>query len=84
MFTQLSRRPAAARSSALQSFCDPKRAASCSAEQNNGSQTFICLMGADEYFRLISQAVAATTSCANYVYLAALMLLRMATFDWRS
>jgi hypothetical protein len=41
-------------------------------------------MGADEYFRLISQAVAATTSCANYVYLAALMLLRMATFDWRS
>jgi hypothetical protein len=26
---------------------------------NNGSQTFICLMGADEYYRLISRAVAA-------------------------
>jgi hypothetical protein len=26
---------------------------------NNGSQTFICFMGADEYCRLISRAVAA-------------------------
>jgi hypothetical protein len=26
---------------------------------NNGSQTFICLMDADEYYRLISRAVAA-------------------------
>jgi hypothetical protein len=26
---------------------------------NNGSQTFICLMGAEEYYRLISRAVAA-------------------------
>jgi hypothetical protein len=26
---------------------------------NNGSQTFICLMGADGYYRLISRAVAA-------------------------
>jgi hypothetical protein len=33
---------------------------------NDGSQTFICLMGADEYCRLISQAVAATTSCVDY------------------
>ena len=28
-------------------------------ETNNGSQTFICFIGADKYYRLISRAVAA-------------------------
>jgi len=37
--------PLLALSSALQSFCDPKRAASCSFGTNNDAKMCICLMG---------------------------------------